>query len=560
MKKKFTLITISIFFSMVFSQTIHAQYFVHPGIPWTTNDLDQMKAHRTMHPWSKGWEIISNSNEAKLGYNMRGPAVNVDRKDKNIIYDSDAVLYHALQWYFTGNETYAEEAIDILMAWGTTHKTWSGNAVHLHAAYRGGTFVKGAEILRHTYPGWTEENTTVCENYFSEIIWPQFRLPDPVRAANQGANNLWGAIQVAIFCNDREKFDMCIDAYLNDACSGISNTLPNGQCGDTGRDQGHAMGMLENMASFCEIAWAQGVDLYRVLNNRLLIAHEYWCKYNLGEDVEFIPYGTCYNYFPTIGAKNRTSNQVYSVMVNEQIYGAYVVRKGLEAPYLTKYRKGIRFDKYTFLHRKDESFKTQALTIVEPEASLRKSEIKSLKGVNIGSVDLKGKNKYRNKTWKLTGAGSDISGDNNEDAYYFAYTKLSGDGSLIAKVTSIESVNNNAKAAVIIRETLQPDSKTASVSVHATNGAEFTSRGFYAADGKGSLFDSDATVPVWIKIERRGNNIVGYVGPDGVSWSPMQNTSFAISEEYYIGLGVSSSDKNKPCTVLFTDVQIGIAD
>ncbi|MEQ9302777.1 MAG: alginate lyase family protein, partial [Marinoscillum sp.] len=172
-----------------------------------------MKANRTVYPWSEGWDIISNSSQASLSYTMQGPAVNVDRNDNNITNDGNAALYHALLWFFTGYSQYAENAIDILEAWATTHQTWSGNSVHLHAAWRGGTMVKAAEILRHTYPGWTSTNTAHCEDYFKNVYWPQFRLPNPLRAANQGANNLWGAIQVAIFCNDQTMFEQCIDAF-----------------------------------------------------------------------------------------------------------------------------------------------------------------------------------------------------------------------------------------------------------------------------------------------------------------------------------------------------------
>ena len=341
-----------LFFAASFAQAQNHS-FVHPGIPWTTNDLDQMKKNRTVHPWSEGWDDILKTKEASLDYSMEGPAVNVDRRDASIAHDGDAALYHALQYYFTGNEAHATKAVGILEASATTHRTWSGNSVHLHAAWRGGTLVKAAEILRYTYPGWTPQNTRKCEAYFEGVLWPQFRLPNPLRAANQGANNLWGAIQVAVFLSDQEKFQQCIDAFLNDPGGGISNTLPNGQCGDTGRDQGHAFAMVGNLVSVAEIAWAQGIDLYRVLDNRLLSTSEYWCRYNSGKSVPYIDFGTTYGYYTTIGEKGRVSDAPYVASMLETVVSAYVVRKKTPAPYSLAYLKGLPTSPDTFLCRKN---------------------------------------------------------------------------------------------------------------------------------------------------------------------------------------------------------------
>ena len=535
--------------------------FVHPGIPWTINDLNEMKDNRDVFPWSEGWDLISNSSQASLDYRMQGPAVNVDRRDNNITNDGDAALYHALQWYFTGNSEHATKGVDILDAWATTHRTWSGNSVHLHAAWRGGTLVKAAEILRHTYPGWTSTNTRRCEDYFEDVIWPQFRIPDPVRAANQGANNIWGAIQIAIFCNDQQKFQQCLDAFLLDACGGISNTLPNGQNGDTGRDQGHAMGMIGNLVSVAEIAWAQGVDLYGVLDNRLLAVHEYWCRYNAGSNVPFIDHGTCYGYYTSIGSQGRDPASVHSVGLNEKVYGAYVVRKGLSAPNVTAYRNRVRFDEDTFLFRKDSGYDSDAPIMVESHPEFEMENVVSLTSRDIGSVGRSGSSSYNNGTWTVNGSGSDLYGGGSEDSFHFAYTEMSGDGAFIARINSVENTNSAAKAAVVIRESLSANSKMAAVSGRPTAGTEFSARGFDAADGSGGQVFSLSVTPTWIKIERRGNSIVGFVGPDGVTWAPMQNTHFSMSNNYYIGLGVTARNNSTVNTSTFTNVQksVGIA-
>ena len=528
--------------------------FVHPGIRWTTADLDQMKKNRTIQPWSDGWEDILETKEASLDYSMEGPAVNVDRRDESIAHDGDAALYHALQFYFTGNEAHATKAVGILEAWAGTHRTWSGNAVHLHAAWRGGTLVKAAEILRYTYPGWTEQNTRDCEAYFEEVLWPQFRLPNPLRAANQGSNNLWGAIQVAVFNNDQEKFKQCIDAFLNDPGGGISNTLPNGQCGDTGRDQGHAFAMVGNLVSVAEIAWAQGIDLYRVRDNRLANLSEYWCRYNSGESVPYIDFGTTYGYYTSIGAENRVSDAPYVASMLETVVAAYFVRKDTPVRYSLAYLKGLAPGPATFLYRKSPGATSEASIMVSPYPEFNMRPVANLISGDVGSVGAAGSSSFENKIWTVSGAGSEVS-EGSEDNFHYVYTKLKGDGRLIAKVDSVEGSDSGARAMVVIRESLDPDSKMAAVAVGADSGSEFHSRGFSAADGSGKQEFSLAEVPIWIMIERRGESVTGYVAPDGVSWSPMQHTLFTLPEDCYIGLGVTSGDTEELGTATFSSVQ-----
>ena len=562
MKNKFTLKTLLLFISMMFVQNFYAQNFVHPGLPFTINDLERMKANRTnVEPWKESWDMILGLQASSLDYQMQGPAVEVVNKgnDDLFINDVNAALYHALQWYFTKDSAHAELAMSIIEPWATTHKSWGGTSAHLGAAWRGGTLVQACEILRYTYPGWTDELTVKTEDYFLDVYWPLFRLPNPLRAANQGANNLMGAMYVAVYINDQEKFDVCIDAYLNDQCGGISNTLPNGENGDTGRDQGHAMGMIGNLATCAEIAWAQGIDLYGALDNRLLAVHEYWTKYNLGNDVPWIDFGTCYNYFTSIGADGRDPANASAIPVTELTYGAYAVRKGLDAPYITEYRNAMGVDENTFLFAKDETFMTNApfTSATDPEFTL--SEVTDLTGVNIGSVTEAGNLSYSDGTWTINGAGTDVYGSGS-DSFYYSYKEITGDAVFIAKVISMDDTNSNATAAVVIRESLDADSKTATMSLKSTLGSIFNSRGFYAADGNGSLSDEEPRTPFWIKIERRGDNIVGFVGPDGVSWSAQQNTMFDIPENYYIGIGVSSTSNSVLSTSVFTDVKIGSVD
>jgi hypothetical protein len=64
-----------------------------------------------------------------------------------------------------------------------------------------------------------------------------------------------------------------------------------GQWQESGRDQGHTVMGVGLLATICEMAWNQGVDLYGYLDNRFMMAAEYVAKYNLGAAVPFTTYG-----------------------------------------------------------------------------------------------------------------------------------------------------------------------------------------------------------------------------------------------------------------------------
>ena len=65
---------------------------------------------------------------------------------------------------------------------------------------------------------------------------------------------------------------------------------------------------------------------------------------------------------------------------------------------------------------------------------------------------------------------------NNADEFRYVYKKLSGDGSIIARVDSMVDTDPGAKCGVMIRENLDPESMYAMVAVTSRNGVAFQDR------------------------------------------------------------------------------------
>ncbi|MCX5643288.1 MAG: hypothetical protein NTZ17_01185 [Phycisphaerae bacterium] len=159
-----------------------------------------------------------------------------------------------------------------------------------------------------------------------------------------------------------------------------------------------------------------------------------------------------------------------------------------------------------------------------------------------------------NNAFTVSGSGNDIW--NAADAFRFAYKKLSGNGSITARVDSQTNTNGWAKAGVMIRETLEADSRHAAVVVTPSNGVSFPYRtataGTSAQTNIGSL-----AVPYWVKLTRTENVFKAEYSMDGKTWTQVgTDTTIPMGTSVYVGLAVTSHDAAKISTAEFSHVTI----
>ena len=156
-------------------------------------------------------------------------------------------------------------------------------------------------------------------------------------------------------------------------------------------------------------------------------------------------------------------------------------------------------------------------------------------------------------TYKMTGSGADVW--NQSDEFHFAYMTLSGPGSIAARVQSISDTDNWAKAGVMIRESLDADSKHAMMIVSYASGVSFQRR----VDTSGNSFDdttSGITAPYWVKIERSiAGGFSAYSSADGSTWKKVGVTeNIQMGTNIYIGLAVTAHSAGATCQAVFTNV------
>ena len=172
-------------------------------------------------------------------------------------------------------------------------------------------------------------------------------------------------------------------------------------------------------------------------------------------------------------------------------------------------------------------------------------------------------------TYTITATGADIW--NDADQFHYAFQTLTGAGSIVARVESVELTDPWAKCGVMIRETLQPGSKFAAVYITptnpdgtATNGCRFQARTETdaAATSDSSIATAEQmaiTAPYWIKLERdvSGSFRASY-SANGTTWTQMAwNPQFIpMSSNVYAGLALTSHNNNEVCEAKFSNVTI----
>jgi hypothetical protein len=293
--------------------------FVHPGVLIGGADLDQLRADidAGRQPWRDAFQRVRSNGYSSLNYTP-SPVPSIQATGScsacqtalaengwsNIggvehLNDTRAAYSHALMWALTGNQAYANKAIEIMNAWSNTlveikfdqPRRADGGRVFdqgaLQAGWGGSLFARAAEIIRHTGAGWSDDDVARFENMLTTIYLPLVR-----DTSTTGANWIMtfaeATTAIGVFTNDRAAFDAGITRWRNQIAATIYLTsdgpvpqtpsdgyraewLPNlwrttsyidGLQQETLRDLAHMTMGIGAMANTAEIAYLQGVDLY----------------------------------------------------------------------------------------------------------------------------------------------------------------------------------------------------------------------------------------------------------------------------------------------------------
>jgi len=159
----------------------------------------------------------------------------------------------------------------------------------------------------------------------------------------------------------------------------------------------------------------------------------------------------------------------------------------------------------------------------------------------------------------MSAGGADIW--NSADEFRFAFKQLNGNGTLVAKVESLDNTNEWAKAGVMIREDLSAGSRFAAVYATPGQGVRYQARliSLGAATSDTAIATDEQKglkIPVWIKIERAGTSLNCFYSSDGTKWTAMtwNPQSINLSSTVYIGLAVTSHNTAAMATAQYSNI------
>jgi regulation of enolase protein 1 (concanavalin A-like superfamily) len=175
---------------------------------------------------------------------------------------------------------------------------------------------------------------------------------------------------------------------------------------------------------------------------------------------------------------------------------------------------------------------------------------------DVGTVGINGLASFdeATSTFKVVGDSGDIW--STADGMYFANQPLSGDGSIVARLKSLENTNVWARAGVMIRASFAAGSPNAFAFLAGGKALAFQRR---RASG-GSTFATpgltNIAAPRWLRLDRAGDTFTAYQSIDGTTWTWLGSDTIAMAPEVYIGLGGSSTSPTKTSTSTFDNVTV----
>ncbi|MBV8781213.1 MAG: hypothetical protein JO353_07430, partial [Phycisphaerae bacterium] len=320
--------------------------FLHPGIgltaPILENARKQVLARR--EPWYSGYQALAADPNSAKSITLANESRSDPSKPAVDAFDSRAVCdklqrdaakakRQALMYFFTGDEVYRANALRIVHIWSQMDpkKYKFFPEANIHPSYPMQDLIVAAELLRYTAAPseqltWSDKDTKDFTENFVVPALGTFSNKN-VWFLNQEGYPLAASMSGDIFKNDRESYERRVEwftvnktapnkgstfsiQYLarqvsTDASTGQRVDPPVIEVVEMGRDQAHAGDDMEIFTNVARMMNGQGTKVdpitgtvstakdavgpYEFLDDRILAATDYFCRFMLGYDTKWIP-------------------------------------------------------------------------------------------------------------------------------------------------------------------------------------------------------------------------------------------------------------------------------
>ncbi len=151
---------------------------------------------------------------------------------------------------------------------------------------------------------------------------------------------------------------------------------------------------------------------------------------------------------------------------------------------------------------------------------------------DIGSVPAAGSTTWSAGTFTEKGAGSLNA---LSDSIHFAYTTLTGNGQIKARIVSSD-YGGQGMVAVMMRDSLTASARYAAAGRRADIPYGLFQRRLDNGDSYGDIGTQTLYLPQWFRVVRAGNVFTGYSSADGNTWQQIFNATITMGNTIYVGL------------------------
>jgi hypothetical protein len=389
------------------TETVDANQFKHPGIGFTKDMLENMRAEvrAEKEPWNTHFNMMLTGPEASRtprianlnGADPTKPRIyGLDSQGAEGLFIADGLTAYtqAILYYVTGDEVYRANAMRIIRLWEQMDpsKYVYYTDSHIHTGIPLQRMTGAAEILRYTSTenpdlAWTDDDT---QKFSTNLITPVIQTFDNCncRFMNQQLYTTIAKMSGSIFMGDRDGYNQAVEWFTvnkdapDPAWTGSIRQLfrmvtkndltgeevpPHVQHVEMGRDQAHGAGDLTNSEILARMMMAQGTKVdpvtgtastdanavgpYEFLGDRLLTAHELFGTYMVGHDIPWVPVAMSVNPDGSIRALYQGVSAAYRGRLSSSTWEGY---------YYYKYVRGLNMEQvapnYTKMFSKRSSY------------------------------------------------------------------------------------------------------------------------------------------------------------------------------------------------------------
>lgn len=157
---------------------------------------------------------------------------------------------------------------------------------------------------------------------------------------------------------------------------------------------------------------------------------------------------------------------------------------------------------------------------------------------DVGPATIKGDSRFEDEAVTIRSAGLGVQGVS--DSFRFVFRPAVSNTEIVARVVSIHETSPGTRAGVMMRETLDRDSRCVMLGATPSRGGFFLFRNQQVAHPEVQP-QPDIAAPYWLKLKREGDEFTAYKSRNGSQWMQAGKTMIPMANRFYVGMASASS-------------------